>query len=186
MAFCTSGQKSPSTKVERINKSEKTPEEVVLQFYNWYLKEIYLKSTLERPDVKLTKESIYQIVPKVQFDKLKKTGFFSDEFYKNELIIYNACNVQLRKVKIKDVDKCGCSPSEFVKNDDCDFLSYYPWTGGQGENLNKVTISKVTTSGDLSNVTAEISEANTPYSHPIVTLLKEDRIWKISKIELLF
>jgi hypothetical protein len=168
----------------------KPPEEVALQFYNWYLKyyneyakNSHFKTELSSPDIKLV-NSAYQIISKDQFDQLKKIGFFSNEFFKNQTIIYNACNVQLRKVSIKKVEQCGCSPTEFVEGNDCDFMTYYIWVGGQGENLNRAKIIKVNTHGNLSKVTIGISADNYAYSRPEVTLLKEDGNWKISKIEL--
>jgi hypothetical protein len=163
-------------------KDQKTPQDVVLQFYNWYFKTTYMK-TNEGPDVKLV-DSKYQIVAERLFNKLKKTGFFSDEFFKNQLIIYNACNVQLKKVNVKDVEKCGCSPAEFVKTTDCDFLSSFPWVGGQGESLNTVKVLKVKTIGNTSKVTATITDSHVDYSHPEVTLVKENDGWKIAKIDL--
>lgn len=171
------------------NIIEKQPKEVVLQFYNWYLKNIYLKSPLNKPDVTDHPEvkiinATYQIISKNQFDKLRKTGFFSEEFFKNELIVFNACNVQLKKVKIKDVEKCGCFPTDFVKTNDCDFLNGYSWVGGQGEDLKTVKISKVNTVGNRSKVTATIGDGTVDYSHPEVSLVKENDGWKITKIDL--
>jgi hypothetical protein len=167
----------------------KSPQEVALQFYNWYLKKVYLKSPLNKPNVMDHPEvkivnTTYQIVSKNQFEKLKETGFFSDEFFKNELVVFNACNVQLKKVKIKDVEECGCSPATFVKTSDCDFLEGYTWVGGQGEDLKTVKISKVVTMGDKSKVTATIGDGTVDYSHPIVSLIKENNEWKIAKIDL--
>jgi hypothetical protein len=167
-----------------LNAEEKPPQEVALQFYNWYLKNIYYsKSDLSNPDIKLVK-STYQIISKDQFDKLKKTRFFSNEFYENQTIIYNACNLQLRKVSRRKVEKCACSPTEFVKGNECDFMAYYPWVGGQGETINTAKVIKVNTHENLSKVTIGLSADKYAFSRPEVTLLKEDGNWKISKIEL--
>lgn len=170
-------------------KTGESPGEIVSRFYNWYLKKVYLHDNddgLWNPDIKLTKDSIYKIMPQVQFNKLKKTGFFSDKFYKNKIVIYNKCDVQLRIAKPKDVNKCGCSPAEFAKNNDCDCLSYYTWVGGQGENLNAAKIEKINTVGNISKVTVGIYADKYLYSHPEVTLLKENGKWKIANIEVHF
>jgi hypothetical protein len=175
---------------QSINDTKgKSPQEVVLQFYNWYLQKVYLKSPLNKPNIIDHPEvkninASYQIISKNQFEKLRKTGFFSEGFFKSELVVFNACNVQLKKVKVKDVEECGCSPTTFVKTSDCDFLEGYTWVGGQGEDLKTVKISKVVTTGDKSKVTATISDGTVDYSHPIVNLIKENNEWKIAKIDL--
>jgi hypothetical protein len=168
---------------------EKPPQDVVLQFYNWYLKNVYLKSPLNKPNIIDHPEvkninGSYQITSKNQFDKLRKTGFFSEGFFKSELVVFNACNVQLKKVKVKDVEECGCSPTTFVKTSDCDFLEGYTWVGGQGEDLKTVKIFKVVTIGDKSKVTATIGDGTVEFSHPVVSLIKENNDWKIIKIDL--
>lgn len=167
-------------------KIKELPGQVVFNFYNWYLKKVYNKANdkLSNPNIIRTKDSIYQIDSEIQLKELKETGFFSDDFFKNQLSIYSRCDVQLRQVKPKDVDKCGCSPTEFVRNNDCAFLSYYTWIGGQGENINTVKIYKIKTIGNLSKVTVQLSDGQTLYSHAEVTLIRQNNTWKISKIDL--
>lgn len=158
--------------------------QVVLRFYNWFLRGPYLSAAdnFETPAIKLTKDSIYQIAFETQFDSLKHTGYFSKDFFKNQLQNYNACNIQLKKVNTKDVDKCGCSPVELIEGNDCDFLTYNSWTGGQGETLNKVTILKTQMINDVSKVTVALGDKNEVYSRPEVILTKEDGEWRISRI----
>ncbi len=199
VASCTSSsKKSVTDSVQSLSKDSisgtidksQSPEQTALQFYNWYLKEVYAKSGPENPEgpeVKITPDSIYQIIPNTYFDKLKKTGFFSNSFYENELHTYRKCDTQLKKVKLADVDKCGCSPTDLVdvNNNDCDFLTYKTWTGGQGESINNAKIIKGITNGNTSVVTMELGgEGNPAYSHPKVFLINESGMWRISKIEL--
>ena len=170
-----------------FNPIGKPPKEVALQFYNWYLKNIYSSPSdkLSNPDIKLI-NSTYQIISEAQFERLRKTNFFSNEYYKNQTVIYNACNVQLSKVGIKQVEKCGCSPTTFVESNECDFIGYYTWIGGQGETINTAKVIKVETIGNLSKVTIRLSYYQTAYSLSEVTLLKEDGNWKISRIKVHF
>jgi hypothetical protein len=182
--YGSSGYRLSNQGLKKTNTE--APEMVALKFYKWYLKNIYGHDKLSQPQVKLSKDSVYQVVPEGQFERLRKTGFFSEVFYKNQSAVYNKCNVQLRLVNPQDVAKCGCSPATFVKNSDCDFLSYYTWTGGQGEDLNTAKIEKVKTAGSVSKVTIAVGEYGYAFSHPEVTLLKEGHKWKIARIDLYF
>ncbi len=159
------------------------PEKVVLKFYQWYLKSIYLKEHVEVPEVILTKDSIYKIDATKHLDFLKECGYFSSEFYGNETPLFNRCDEQLRKVNSMQVEESGGFAADFVENNDCSFLNWMVWTGGQGEDLSTVEIEKSIISADSATVIAVIGDATGyKYSNPLVTLLKEKGEWKISRI----
>ena len=159
------------------------PGKVVLNFYKWYLKSIYLKKSVEGPEVILTKDSIYEIDATKHINFLKESGYFSPKFYENEIQLYNRCGEQLKKVNVKQVEESGGLAADFVESEDCSFLSWMVWTGGQGEELSTVEIKSSNSKADIATVIAVIGdETGFKYSNPTVTLVKENGEWKISKI----
>lgn len=160
-----------------------TPEKVVLKFYQWYLKDIYLKKYDDQPKVILTKDSIYKLDLSKSINFLKQCGYFSDKFYNNEKAMFSSCDEQLKKVNPRQVEETGVPPSMFVEGNACDFLNYMVWTGGQGEALTAVEIKSSKILADSAIVIAIIEDAKGyKYSYPQVTLLKENEEWKISRI----
>ena len=168
-------------------QSLKDPEKVVLKFYQWYLKSIYLKKSVEGPEVILTKDSIYKIDVTKHIDFLKECGYFSPKFYDNEIQLFNRCGEQLKKVNAKQVEESGGFAADFVDRNDCSFLSWMVWTGGQGEDLSTVEIKSSIVTADSATVIAVIGDATGyKYSNPTVTLLKENGEWQISRIVISF
>jgi hypothetical protein len=174
-AFIFSGVKTQS----KFN----APEKAVLKFYRWYLKDIYLKKSVESPEVKLTRDSVYQIDATNHIEFIKRSGYFSSKFYPNEIPMFSACNKQLIKVNPKEVIESGGFPSAFVNGNDCSFLEYKVWTGGQGERLNTVDVVGSIIFGDSAEVNAVVGDSlSGPYSYPRVSLFKEHNKWLISRI----
>jgi hypothetical protein len=162
------------------------PEKVVSNFYNWYLKDIYLKKDVESPDI-ILKNNIYQIDPSNHIKFLKDSGYFSDLLYKNELPMYEKCDKKLKEVKVEDVKREGDFPPDHVDGNDCSFLSYFIWTGGQGETFDdKIKILNSTIDTNKAEVLVVIKSYGKDYSYPQVTLLKENGKWKISDISVSF
>jgi hypothetical protein len=191
LTIITSFGDNRQTKTNSVSNNDtlNAPEKAVLKFYQWYLKDIYLKKGEEHPGVILTKDSIYKLVRTNHIDFLKNSGYFSDKFYDNEIPMFENCDEQLKKVKPKQVEESGSSPADIFegKINVCDFMFYQVWTGGQGEDLSTVQIknSKVTT--DSATVIAVIGDSSGyKYSYPRVTVLKENGAWKISRIVISF
>jgi hypothetical protein len=160
------------------------PEKVVLSFYKWYLKDVYLKNIIEAPVVKLTKDGIYQIDTTDYIKFLNQSDYFSIQFYKSEIAMFIACNKKLRDINPKQKEDAPCFPANLVKGHECDFLCYMAWTGGQGESLNTVGIVKSEVTADSAKVITVLGDSiSGPYSYPIVSLMNEHNKWKISRIE---
>nr|WP_294789998.1 hypothetical protein [uncultured Mucilaginibacter sp.] len=175
---------SDSFTEDEKSDSTKRPEAVALRFYNWYIKEMYPDSSIDKPTLKITADSVYQLIADTQFETLRKTGFFSKDFFHHQSHIYSACNLSLKKIDIKKVEDCGCSPTEFVNNESCSFFSYYAWVGGQGENITNAKVVSTNVKGNYATVKMEILADGIPYSHPKVTEFKENGVWKIAVIDL--
>jgi len=159
------------------------PESVVQNFYKWYLSSIYLKKSVEAPEVILTKDSVYELDASKHLEFLSECGYFSSKFYENEIQLFKKCDEQLKKVDVKQVEESGGLALDFVGNEDCSFMNWKAWTGGQGEILNTVKIASSYINDKLANVVVAIGDSTGfVYSTPNVTLIKEDREWKISKI----
>lgn len=187
-------------KIEQLNKIEKhielennkkpidinSPQNIAVNFYKWYLKDIYLKKFVESPNVVLSKDSIYVLDATEHKKFLETSGYFSSKFYENEIGGFKDCENKLRLVKWKDVEESGAvNPAEYVEGNECVFTHYMIWTNGQGEPVNKVVIDKYSTKGNTSLVVLNLSDSlgERIYSKPNVSMIKENGKWKISKIE---
>ncbi len=179
IAFSCSSDKSESKKSETPRVSNEA-EQVVFNFYKWYLKDIYLSETSDSPDLKITEDSIHQIDNTKFLKFLNESGYFSKEYYDSKIAKYNACD-EVLKQKGKELD----FPQDAGKNGECDFLGYQIWTGGQGEVLNTVDIVSSTVNKDSAIVIAVIGDSigNYLYSYPTITLLNENGKWKIRDVE---
>jgi hypothetical protein len=172
-----------------IVKNENEPQIVALQFYKWYLKDIYLKKDVESPEIVLTKDSVFVLDATKHKNFLKTSGYFSQKFYENEIGIFIDCENKLKFIKWAEVEKSGAvNPADFVEGNECDFTSYKVWTNGQGEPFSRVEIQKYTTKNDISLVVLNLSDSLQGgfYSKPYVSMIKENGKWKISKIRVGF
>lgn len=175
----------PKKKKDVINE----PQEVAFQFYKWYLKDIYLKKTVETPDIILSKDSTYVLDATNHKNFLKSSNYFSEKFYDNEIGIFKDCANKLKLVNWKEVEKTGTvNPAEFVSGNDCDFTHYMIWTNGQGETINKVKLEKFEINGKFATVHLKLLDSLRGgfYSKPKVTMINEKGNWKILKIEVGF
>lgn len=162
------------------------PEKVTLDFYRYYLKDIYnTNDSVESPSAKLNSNGIYQLDTSEHVKFLNESVYFSSTFYENEIPVFEKCNEDLKTVTVEEVTDAGTFPEEFA--DACDFVFYHQWVGGQGEELNTVDIVKSEVAQEFAKVTVVVGNRESgPYSYPIVTLKKEIGGWKISDIELSF
>lgn len=175
---------NPALNVISERDNELNPALVALKFYNWYLKEIYLKKSVESPEVILNKDSVYELDPKAHIRFLNNSGYFSTKFYENEVGVFNSCNEKLKKISSREVEKQGYSPSELVEGDDYLFLTCMIWTMGQGETLNTAKVKSSKIEKDIANVVIAIGDSlSGDFSYSHVTLLKEKDKWKIAKIK---
>ena len=164
-----------------------SPESVALSFYNWYLKDIYLKKSVESPELFLNEDSVYVLDPRAHIKFLNESGYFSTKFYENEVKMFDSCNDKLSKINPHEVEDNGYFPPELAGDDNCRFLECMIWTLGQGETLNTAKVKSSTIDKDSANVIITIGDTlagDFSYSH--VTLLKEKDKWKISRIRVDF
>lgn len=179
---------TPKTSINSI-KTEDEPQAVALNFYKWYLKDIYLKKYVESPEITLTKDSIYVLDATKHKEFLQTSGYFSPKFYDNEITVFKNCENKLKFVKWKEVEESGAiNPADYVEGNECNFTFYQVWTNGQGETINKAEIDKYSTKGDTSLVVIKLSDSlqGGVYSKPYVSMVKENGKWKISKIKISF
>lgn len=185
--FINFNSRGPQTSTSSLNE----PAKVVVNFYKYYLSNIYAKKDeLAAPTVKL-ENGIYKLDSSAHLDFLNKSGFFSKDFYSNELPQFNLCDDALKTVSVSEVSKTGGMPTDFVKGDACSFLLYYQWVGGQGEALNTVHVVSSNTTGNVAVVTVAIGQQtddtdNYIYSYPSVSLVDEAGLWKIASIRVSF
>jgi len=100
MSACNGDKKAPFTDVNTSTSAipvANQPEKIVLNFYRWYLKNVYQKEMVESAEVKLTTDSLYQLDASKHLAFLKKVGYFSSSFYENERSVYKACDSALTK-----------------------------------------------------------------------------------------
>jgi len=169
--------------------TELEPQVVALNFYKWYLKNIYLKKYVESPDIVLTKDSVYVLDATKHKDFLNKSGYFSPKFYDNEIAVLKNCENQLKLVKWKEVEESGVvNPADFVKGNECNFTFYKVWTNGQGEAINKAEIDRYITKENTALVVLKLSDSLQGgfFSKPYISMVKENGKWKISKINASF
>jgi len=196
---CNNGESKENTTIVNIDNvkpihkkgivvNEDEPQIVALKFYEWYLKDIYLKKFVESPDIVLTKDSIYVLDATNHKKFIETCGYVSEKFYENELAIFKDCEDKLRLVKWKDVEESGAvNPAEYVTGNECEFTHYMIWTNGQGESINKAEIEKFTTKADKSLVVLKLSDSlYGGFSKSRVSMVKENGKWKISKIDATF
>jgi hypothetical protein len=189
--------RQPSSTLQTSDASSRAhavpPTEVVSRFYEWYLREVYLKEPgveAEGPRAVLAKNGHYQLDLTKHQAFLRNAGYFSSRFYPNERRVFERCNQQLWQVSAKQVVESEGFVGDLVDGPACDFLRWMVWTGGQGESINTVTIKKTTLRADSAIVVAALgdsaSEAAYEYSYPRVILVKEKGAWKISRITISF
>lgn len=181
--------KTDDPKIIISAKAGEKPETVALNFYKWYLKDIYLKRYVESPEIVLNDKKIYVIDSKKHKKFLDRSGYFSPTFYKNELIVYKNCENKLRFVNWQEIEESGAvNPAENVEGNDCNFTSYMIWTNGQGEVLNKAKLLQSRINGEKALVKLQLSDtiSKSDFSQPLVSMVKEKGRWKIAKIEVTF
>ena len=147
---------------------------VVESFYRWYLDSVYENGTINFPDVIITKDSIYKLDGTKYIALLNQSGFFSKQFIEEQKSLINECgNYLLTDKGRKEYREAGFMA---VESKACDFMNYFPWIGGQGEEIHKVEIISSTIKENKAKVIVKaIDKVN-------VELVKEKDLWKINKI----
>jgi hypothetical protein len=167
------------------------PEKVAIDFYQYYLTNVYGKNNqIAAPTVRLT-GGIYQIDPTQYLKFLNESGFFSSTFYQNELPKFDTCNKALKTITVKQVTDSGGFPTDFVPGDACGFMSFNQWVGGQGEKLDTANVLNSKINSDMAQVTLVIGQKldetySYNYSYPTITLVRENGKWKIGGITVAF
>jgi len=160
------------------------PEKIVLNFYRWYIKNIYLKKNVEGPIAKLISNNIYELDATEHIKFIKSAGYFSTSFYKNEIAKFDSCSECLKNTDLKLIADEGF---DILDCDCCNFLNSMIWTGGQGEEITTANIikSEISSNSALVIVVLGLTDDD-KYSYPNVTLLKENNKWKIDNITISF
>ncbi|MFD0749815.1 hypothetical protein ACFQZS_06655 [Mucilaginibacter calamicampi] len=162
-----------------IATSAETPQGVALKFYKWYIKEMYPDSSIDKPQLLINADSIYRLDTTYQFARLRKTDFFSEDFFKIQTRNYQSCDLWLKNTRIKEIESYQSAP-----NNICDFFSNYSWVGGQGENVTDARIASHSIKDNKAIIKMEILIDGVSYSHPKVVEYKENGLWKIARIDL--
>jgi hypothetical protein len=167
-------------------KKYSEPEKVVSNFYSWYLRDIYLKKRIESPILAINSLGLYQLDSKETFDYLRNTGYFSEQYFTNTQKKYDACNIELAKVDLKQIKESGAvDPSENINN--CDFLHSMIWTGGMGEQMDSFEIIDSNIADFKTGSVASVLIRLKPYgSYASVNLSLENNKWLIDNIGINF
>ena len=148
--------------------------QAVESFYRWYLDSLYENGAINSPDVVLTKDSIYKLDGTKYLRLLKQSNFFSNNFLEGQKERVNECNEEL--ITEKGQQQYREARFMAIESKVCDFMNYYPWIGGQGEDIEKIKIIASKIDGDKAKVVVKASqEVN-------VELIKENALWQINKI----
>lgn len=149
---------------------------VVERFYSWYLDSLYENGSINTPDVIVLKDSVYSLDGSRYLLLLKRSGYFSNGFIDDQQAMIRQCN----DVLVTSEGQKHYREAKFmaIQSNECDFMNYFPWIGGQGEELKKVQVLSSTITGDKAEVLVKAVEKVK------VELIKENSEWKINKINI--
>lgn len=171
--------KTPNSSLGQID----SPDKVVQDFYHWYLDNYYNPEyRIITPGEKIKDGQLY-LDTTTYMSIIRSSGFFSQKYIVGQIGLFKSCDEELRKIKLKDYEECGCSPADMVKN--CDFMLYYNWLYHQGEDTQDIIIKEKKVLTDNATVDIELLSRkgdNKGYQKLRVTLDKDNGEWRISDI----
>lgn len=166
--------------------SNQTPDpkakKIVESFYKWYINDAYVNNP-----------GYYQTPP---FKKLEKGKYVFDKFELRKRL--NQIKELSESYKITLLEKLEICNHEMFKRtweyepepqfniQQCDYLWYDNWVGGQGENINGFRIVNGTQIGSNVNFNVEILINDKVFTKSIVTLEMTEGNYQISNIELIW
>lgn len=160
-----------------------SPDKVVQDFYHWYLDNYYNPDyRIITPEEKIKDGQLY-LDTTTYMSTIRSSGFFSQKYIMGQINLFKSCDEEIRKIKLKDYEECGCSPADMVKN--CDFMLYYNWLYHQGEDTQDIIIKEKKEQTDNATVNIELLSRKGDtrgYQKLRVTLDKENGEWRISDI----
>jgi len=160
-----------------------SPDKVVNDFYHWYLDNYYNPEyRIITPGEKIKDGQLY-LDTAAYMSIIRGSGFFSQKYIAGQIRLFITCDEEIRKIKLKDYEECGCSPADMVKN--CDFMLYYNWLYHQGEDTEDIIIKESKVQTDNATVDIELLSKkgdNKGYQNLRVTLEKDNGSWRITEI----
>ncbi|HXA02030.1 MAG TPA: hypothetical protein VNW99_08580 [Cytophagaceae bacterium] len=155
------------------NKKD-APSIVVEKFYSWYLDSLYENGKINTPDVVLTKDSVYRLDGTKFISLLRQSEFFSQSFIQDQQNLIQRCDDDLNNSDAQKMYKEAGFMA--VESRNCSFMNYFPWIGGQGEEIKKVNIISSKIEGDKAKIIVKAIETVS------IELLRDNTKWKIEKI----
>ncbi|GCC51974.1 hypothetical protein SanaruYs_22050 [Chryseotalea sanaruensis] len=175
LIFCSS---------KRTNQSndQKNSRETVEKFYLWYIKDAYPKdfSYYQIPPYKKVDQKKYAFDNNEHKARLEKVKYLSKEYINSSLEKLEICNTEMLKL---DWD---AQPESQFNIRACDYLWFDNWVGGQGEDIDGFRIVNEVASNDRVVFMVEILIQKDVFAKSKVTVKKEDGIYKITNIELIW
>lgn len=159
-----------------------------LKFYNWYLGCLKNDTTYSTAQIGYHwKDSTPILDTEMYLNQLETLGVVGITFIKSEKERFRKCQDSLNRIKIADVEECGCSVGEFY--DECNFVDYYYWIGTQ-ELFDGCELKSVNILGDDATCSIVFYYLNDkkelvyPNLTSVLYLSKKKNKWFIEKIEL--
>jgi len=151
--------------------SNPDPINVVRDFYNWYLPTYYLNSN-DPSYCEIQKNAFgkFYLDTTKNFPVLRKSSFFSAEYFDSELKNINRCNSQLKSI---EANHDGLPTEDLTA---CWFMNHIPWTGGQGEEIKSFEILEMTQEKNIAIVKVMLEDII------FIRLNLINNAWKISEI----
>lgn len=179
-------QSSDNAKSNTLDKSLgqiDSPDKRVRDFYHWYLNNYYHSEyRIITPHEKIKDGQLY-LDTTAYMSIIRSSGFFSQKYIVGQIRLFKTCDEEIRRIKLKDYEECGCSPADMVKN--CDFMLYYNWLYHQGEDTEDILIKERKVQTDKATVDIELLSKKGDekgYQNLRVTLEKDNGLWKIVEI----
>lgn len=168
------------------NRFSKPIAKTVTDFYTWYLDGYYNnEKNIELSFV--NSDGISSLDTFVYFNKIRESGFFSEEYINNRKIQIESCLLEINKLDWGVVKNYDGNPAELIKGIECNFLMAYNFLFHQGETVKDVEVEVIMLDTEDVNKVVVVAEqliekdGKSNGFKMLVTLVKEDK-WKITDI----
>lgn len=170
--------------------SKEKPENLVLDFYNWYFSAIKAQTTDEyQPKIVADKNGMATL-DVLQYVQNLRTHYFSEDLIDKEIAAYQECIKNLETIKYDTIGRAFSDIGDYSEKG-CDFFNYYRWTL-EMDPIDGVSIVDVTTlpgsklivKGRFYNFNDKTKEYSYWNKYCFVMLRQTNGMWKIENIDI--
>lgn len=114
-------------------------EKTAIGFYTWYLDDYYNNErNIELNFVR--SNGITTLDTAIYFDKIRRSGFFSEKYIENKKARIKPCLREINKLDWEVIKNYDGNPAELIEGIECNFLMSYNFLFHQGEGTDAIEL----------------------------------------------